>query len=238
MNQDIRVPVNVDRLPFIARLYATLGAEGPWRYVLLHCLAGEQFYSGTFDLSSEELESMVGWRGQPGEFVRTLLELGELQNGENGFSLTRWVEWNSYAAAFPIRSEVGKKNAVRGWKMRRGILEGEREVNAKPNGLPNGLPYAPSPPPPPPPKEGEGGDAADSVFNPGGGQTSPPPVSVDELFSRFKRWMRETERKPPSAELRKEFQDAWLEKTSQLEPDEQMELQRRVDKYHQRAQAK
>jgi hypothetical protein len=138
MNQDIRVPVNVNRLPFMTKVKSALGPEGAYCYILLHCLAGEQFFSGTFEnLSAEELEGLVGWRGVKGELVRVLVDLGELKNGATGYHLARWVSWNSYAASFPIRSLTGRKNRIKGWKIKRGVLQEKQEDDSEPTREPN-----------------------------------------------------------------------------------------------------
>lgn len=65
--------------------------------------------SGRLDgYGPQEIESILQWRGKPGEAVDALVKVGYLEPTENGYKVHDWIEYQGHIHAYKVR---GKKNA-------------------------------------------------------------------------------------------------------------------------------
>lgn len=62
--------------------------------------------------STQEIESIVDWRGKPGQCVEAMVTVGFLEKIENGFRVHGWDEHEGHLAAFHERA---KKAAMKRW---------------------------------------------------------------------------------------------------------------------------
>lgn len=190
MNKDVRLGTNYPDHPKIRKLEKRLGAEGIRSHVFLLCYVARITPSGTLkDMDSEDIEIAARWKGQPGQFVDTLVDLRLLDRNGETFSVHNWPHHNFYCVTTAARSRSARRSAIIGWLVRRNLIPRKSKVppeinldqepeeiakeilefNAKRNTKRN----APSPPPPPRGEgEGVGGTTTKVVDIP------PPPIVI------------------------------------------------------------
>jgi len=67
--------------------------------------------------SVEDIEIAADWQGEPGLFVKTLLDLRFLDEGQTGFLVHDWKDHNEYASYADARSEKARKAAQARWAL-------------------------------------------------------------------------------------------------------------------------
>lgn len=117
MNTDIRVATTFRGHRKRRKLDLRLGTASAGFIVDLWIGAAESRPDGVlagWDESDIALEA--GWTGDPGEFVRALVETGWLDHQEDGaYALHDWIEHNGYAAAAADRSGKGLFSNLKRW---------------------------------------------------------------------------------------------------------------------------
>lgn len=96
MNTDFRVSVSISRNPKIRRLIRRLGTDGFYHLILLWAFTAEIKPDGILSgMDGEEIEEAAEWRGEPGLFYQTLIDLRLLDITETGdVAIHDWQEYN------------------------------------------------------------------------------------------------------------------------------------------------
>lgn len=100
------------------RLIGLLGRGAEAIPIRLWCYCGTH-HCGTGELadySPQEIESLVGWWGKPGEMLPALLKVGFVSAADNGYVVHDFLDHNGHLQAFKIR---GKAMADARWKKAR-----------------------------------------------------------------------------------------------------------------------
>lgn len=97
--------------PKTKRLVGLLGRGSDVLPVRLWCYCGKYHAeTGTMTgYSPTDLESLIGWWGQPGKAVDALVRLGFLETAGAGFQVHDWDKINGHIAAFKARAQAGAK---------------------------------------------------------------------------------------------------------------------------------
>ena len=91
MNQDIRISTGYPDHPKIRKLRRILGGDGITSHVFLLCYAGKYAFDGKLkDMDVANIEEVASWRGEPGLFVRTCVDLRLLDNDPDCYSIHSW----------------------------------------------------------------------------------------------------------------------------------------------------
>ena len=174
MNKDIRISVNFFQHHKTKRLKRRLGWEGVIALQQLWCYAGRNKPEGSLTgMDCEDIADVCDWEGEPETFVKSLCEIGFIDQCDEGtYHLHDWAENNPWAANARIRSQKARK-AARARHLKKMKDKGDEEhESGTPNACDehaNGMPPAsdeqfsrqapspaPSPSPTPPLREGEG----------------------------------------------------------------------------------
>ena len=166
MNKDFRVSIALTDHPKTIKLMRRLGDRSffnlmrLWGYVAVNKPNGQ--LSG---VDVEDIEIAADWRGEPGLFVSTLLDLGFLDQGDLMLCVHDWMEHNEFAAYSKERSEKARQAARKRWtndKGNKGDMLNDAKSNATsineqceehtPADAKIGSSNAPSPTPSPKPK--------------------------------------------------------------------------------------
>ena len=119
MNPDIRISTGYRDHPKIRKLRKILGGDGIASHIFLLCEAGKYAFDGKLkDMDVADIEEAASWRGEPGLFVHTCVDLRLLDNDPECYSIHNWPKWNKWAATFPIRSAIARKNIAKRWEER------------------------------------------------------------------------------------------------------------------------
>jgi len=116
------------------RLIGLLGKGSEVLPIRLWCRVAK-FHGETGELagySAQEIESLVGWCGKPGEMIGTMVKTGFLEQTENGYRIPGWKDKQGHIAAY---HERGRKAAVARWAK----LKGDATSNA--SSIPKQSPY-------------------------------------------------------------------------------------------------
>jgi hypothetical protein len=154
--------------PKTRRLIGLLGrgaAELPirlWAYCgKYHSLSGS-----LAGYSAQEIESIVGWWGKPGELVEALTRVGFLVEGADGYRIHEWADHNGHIEVFKERAKGAAKQRWERYRARMdatGNATSIAQASDKQCPVP-AIPALPanakpsSPPLPPAPREAGGGD--------------------------------------------------------------------------------
>lgn len=192
MNKDVRLGTNYPDHPKTRKLKQLLGAEGVMSHTFLLCFVARVTPSGVLkDMDVEDIAQVAQWRGDPNEFVGTLLELRLLDKNSDTYAIHNWPKHNFYCASAAARSRSARRSAIIGWLIRRNFISRKSKIppeinldqdpekiaeqiqrfNAERNAHCNAERNAPSPPPPP---RGEGSGSDPPLT---GGHIPPGPVS-------------------------------------------------------------
>ena len=113
MPDDIRVSLSFRHHRKRKRLILRLGNKGLVALIDLWCTVAEQNPTGILNnYSKEDIEIDSGWAGTPGEFVNALLEIGFLEDVENGFCLHNWKKRQPWVANASERSNISRFNRM------------------------------------------------------------------------------------------------------------------------------
>jgi hypothetical protein len=187
MNRDIRIATNYPDHPKIRKLKKLLGAEGVISHIFLLCFAGRICPSGKLeDMDSEDIASVAQWRGQPEQFVDTLMELRLLDKVGDTYSIHNWQKHNYFAMQAEARSRVARQNINRRWrKKNKKALEEIKEnqdFNTIRNTDANSDSNTPSPSPSPS-RDGMDGGEVDGSECALGEHSSPSPFTENEVIN-------------------------------------------------------
>jgi 5-methylcytosine-specific restriction endonuclease McrA len=102
----------------------------------LWCFASQYKCDGNLGGVAEDIELAAHWQGEPGEFVRALLETGWLDQNGTGYLLHDWEQHNPWAFHAKERSERSREAAQQKWKSsrRNKATRSERMVQARAKG--------------------------------------------------------------------------------------------------------
>lgn len=112
--------------PKTMRLAGLLGRNAEVLPIRLWCYCGKHHcVDGKLSgYGPHEVEAVVGWWGKSGGMVEAMIKVGYLEEKDDGFIVTDWLDHNGHLAAFKSRA---KKAAKERW----GIGSSEQLSNAK-----------------------------------------------------------------------------------------------------------
>lgn len=117
MNTDFRVAVDFFTHHKARKLKKRLGAAAVLSLLQLWAYAAKLRTDGNLSgMSVEDIELAAEWDGAEGAFSSALLDVGFLDQGEDGYSLHDWAENNPWVAEEKARSEQARKNAEARWR--------------------------------------------------------------------------------------------------------------------------
>ena len=123
MNTDIRISTSYPDHPKILALYRRLGAEGVKSHVFLLCYVGRALPKGVLRMDAGDIASMARWKGEPGEFIETLVELRLLDRIGDHYEVHNWTRHNLFAATAEKRSEIAKANVGKRWNKKTQVIQ-------------------------------------------------------------------------------------------------------------------
>lgn len=115
MPSDIRIDISFPHHRKRKRLLHFLGPQGVVSLIDLWCKVAEQFPSGYLgDYTIDDIEIDAGWDGEPGEFVRVLLEKKTrfLEKRDNGFYMHNWKKRQPWVSNSENRSDISRFNIL------------------------------------------------------------------------------------------------------------------------------
>jgi hypothetical protein len=194
MNKDVRIGTNYPEHPKIRKLYKRLGGEGIKSHIFLLCYVGRHCFDGVLkDMDADEIEAVAKWRGDSNQFVDTLYELKLLDKNSNTYSIHDWLDWNMFAASFPVRSRIARANIKKRWEKKTKLIQ---ENNTNGNSDSNT-------PSPSPRREGED----DTPPLEAGGGVSP--LEDKPTVEQLKEWQQEIDNLPVNSELKPSLQSVF-----------------------------
>lgn len=91
MPDDIRISLSFRHHRKRKKLFQRLGDKGIRSLIDFWSTVAEQNPTGILtDYSSEDIEIDAGWNGEPGDFIKNIIEIGFLDKINNGYSLHNW----------------------------------------------------------------------------------------------------------------------------------------------------
>lgn len=143
LNVDPAYPESVKAM----RLKARLGPEADCYPIRLWCYMAKRHWDGELrGYREEEVEMLVGWRGDNGALLEAMLEVGFLDRIEGGFRVHDFTEWNAHLEVFHERA---KHAANVKWDKIYKKLGKERHASRNASRNPPSVPSVPTPPPDP-----------------------------------------------------------------------------------------
>jgi len=112
MHTYIKIPVNFQRNPKVAKLKRKLGAEGVCALLTLWCFVAESFPSGDITgLDVSEIENAAGWSGAQGLFYTTITDPSCLWivKSEGSISIKNWHKHQSHLKTYRPGKRIGGK---------------------------------------------------------------------------------------------------------------------------------
>lgn len=129
MNRDVRIGTNYPYHPKTRKLKKILGAEGVMSHTFLLCFAAQTCPSGVLkDMDVEDIAQVAQWRGEPDEFVQTLLDLRLLDQNSSNYSIHNWELHNFYCTTTAARSRSARRSAIIGWLVRRNLIPRKSKI--------------------------------------------------------------------------------------------------------------
>lgn len=120
MADDVRIATGLRTHRKTKRLRRALGGDGCWALVCLFLWAGEERWTGDLaGLTDEDIEEEADWRGEPGELVTTLVDIGFLKGEAGQRRIHDWETHNPYAASKGARIAKGKRAVEIRWERER-----------------------------------------------------------------------------------------------------------------------
>jgi len=160
VNTDIRLRLSFRNHPKTKKLRFKLGPEAVLSFIWLLMFTAESRPDGELDgLDAEDLALAADWSGDPQAFVDTLVQVGYLEQTDDGFRIHDWTNNQPWAAGADERSEKARQAALARWE-KKGSTTKKQRVRTKNHATSNGsaMPRAqssnaPSPSPSPIPKQ-------------------------------------------------------------------------------------
>ncbi|WP_422477229.1 hypothetical protein [Pleomorphochaeta sp. DL1XJH-081] len=113
---DMRLSLNFVDHPKVRKIIRRCGYEAFYGLIKLYSIAGRMYTDGLlkgFDL--EDIEDLADWHGETGSFGSTLVDVGLIDETEEGFYLHDWEEHQPWIIGSEERSEKAKKAAEARW---------------------------------------------------------------------------------------------------------------------------
>lgn len=131
MAYDIRLDTDFFDHRKTVKLRRKLGDAGIVCLIKLWIEARRYEPDGILDMSEEDIEERMEWKGAPGLFVNTLCSeqtkfLDRIEGGY--FKLHNWEKRQPWAAFAREKSEIGRQNAMKRW-----ANKGQQSVSSKPS---------------------------------------------------------------------------------------------------------
>jgi hypothetical protein len=199
MNKDVRIATDYPDHPKIRKLKRRLGEAGVMSHIFLLCYAARARWDGNLEgMDVADIAQVAQWRGDPDEFVQTLVNLRLLDQNSATYAIHNWPEHNFHCTTVKARSRSARRSAIISWLVRRNLIPKNSKIppeidldqepekiaeqilvfNAKRNAKRNADRKAPSPPPPPNGRGGEVGGEDLVLEEP----SSPPPPVEQRLL--------------------------------------------------------
>lgn len=151
MNCDFRVSIGFFDHPKTMLLESMLGLDGVCSLLRLWAFAAQHNPTGIFSNGKRKfIELAIRWKGNSGEFIQALVEIGYLDEINEGYKLHDWEHHNGYAVHAESRSERARNAAEKRWK-KNGIAVSDATSSATSSASDNACGFAPSPTPLPTP---------------------------------------------------------------------------------------
>lgn len=116
MASDIRLSVGFFAHPKSLKLERRLGPSAVVALIRLWCWTAQHRPSGVLEgLDAEDLELAVGWIGEPGTLIATLLELRFLDEVEGALCVHGWTESQPWIASSELRHQKAITAARARW---------------------------------------------------------------------------------------------------------------------------
>jgi hypothetical protein len=110
---DARISTTLPDHPKTKKLIRRTGDAGAWYLVRLFLWVAANRSDGSLTgMSDEDIEIAVDWPGEPGAFVRTLVEVRFLDGESGDHQVHDWAEHNPWAASSRDRSEAASWAAL------------------------------------------------------------------------------------------------------------------------------
>jgi len=110
MNTDIRIDVKLPRHRKFKRLRRMVGPTAMENLICFWTTVAEQRPNGVLNgWSNEDIEDVAGWEGEPGVFVRGMLEAKFLIETPNGYAPKDWEEHQPWAVNGEQRKAAARK---------------------------------------------------------------------------------------------------------------------------------
>ena len=140
---DIRIDVDMPDKGKTRRLVRSIGDHGLaclfrlWMYCGKHCTKGT-----LHGLSNDDIEEIVGWKGDPGVFVSTLADEVWLDkvDGTGEWAVHDWKDHQPWIYYSEDRSEIARVRAVKRWGKAKGVKVDPAEGKEKKVDLEDVLP--------------------------------------------------------------------------------------------------
>ncbi|MEA5107101.1 MAG: hypothetical protein VB010_07080 [Sphaerochaeta associata] len=103
----------------VKRLIRRLGFEGFYSLVCLFSATAKMYAKGDLTGCNEtDIEEFAKWDGEPGLFVKTLMEPSTLflEKREDTYFIHDWVEHQPWVFGSKERSSIASKNALKRWR--------------------------------------------------------------------------------------------------------------------------
>lgn len=119
MNTDYRISVSLPNHHKTAKLIRRIGKDGMWSLICLWAYTAQNRPDGTLtDLDADDIAIAAKWDGDPDKFISTLVEVGFLDQTDDGLIVHDWTKHNGYASSANIRSEAARAAAQKRWDAR------------------------------------------------------------------------------------------------------------------------
>lgn len=116
MPSDIRIDISFPHHRKRKRLLHFLGHQGVVSLIDLWCKVAEQFPSGHLEnYTVDDIEIDAGWDGEPGQFVKVLLDkkVCFLEEKKDGFHIHNWKKRQPWVSNSENRSEISRFNILK-----------------------------------------------------------------------------------------------------------------------------
>jgi hypothetical protein len=116
LNKDIRIATSLPDNPKTLKLIRRLGDSGFKSLIFLLCRVGTHRPDGNLaGLDTEDIEGLAQWSGEEGALLSALVDIGFIDETEDGLKLHDWERWNPWATGAERRAEIARKAARARW---------------------------------------------------------------------------------------------------------------------------
>ena len=116
MANDMRLDLNFVEHPKVKRLIRKAGYESFYALIKLFSIAGKMYQNGVFkDCEIEDIEDFANWNGESGLLTSAMIEVGFLDDTEEGYAIHDWKEHQPWIINSEARSIQAKKAVEARW---------------------------------------------------------------------------------------------------------------------------